>query len=169
MRFDSNFYVLRLKPNSRCSCDVFDVCVCRRRMLFVDVCMNGRNVDQIIRQRRQHRVGRLAVATMFYEKEARRRDQERRDRGQLVATQRTSEYKSTPVLRKPVRVNAAIVPFPYCTPTCFNWFFISVDENRERRASSVLECGCRSSGHHQNTTVRPSGVLDRYNIICGVT
>lgn len=64
--------------------------------------MNGRNVDQIIRQRRQHRVGRLAVAIMFYEEEARRRDQERRGRGQLVAAQRTSEYKSTSVRRIPV-------------------------------------------------------------------
>lgn len=49
----------------------------------------------------------------------------------------------------------------------FQLSFVSADENRERRTSSVPECGCRSSGHYQNTTVRPSRVLDRYNVICG--
>lgn len=126
--------------------------------------MNGRNVDQIIRQCRQHRVGRLAVATMFYEKEARRRDQERRGRGQLVAAQRASEYQATSVRRKPVSKQSH--RFPVLYPFVFQLPFVSADENRERRAGSVPECGCRPSGHHQNTTVRPSRVLDRYNVIC---
>lgn len=72
--------------------------------------MNGRNVDQIIRQRRQHRVGRLAVAAMFHQEEARRGNQERRGRGQLVAAQGTGEYRAASVRRKPVARRVCIVP-----------------------------------------------------------
>lgn len=122
--------------------------------------MNGRNVDQIIRQRRQHRVGRLAVAAMFHQEEARRGDQERRGRGQLVAAQRAGEYRAASVRRKPVARRVRIVPV-----LRFNRPLVSADENRERCTGPVPECRCRSSGHHQNTTLRPSRVLDRYNVV----
>lgn len=63
--------------------------------------MNGRIVDEILRQRRQRRVvRRLAFAAMFREKKAHGRDQERRCRRQLVASQRKSKCfapKGTPV------------------------------------------------------------------------
>lgn len=63
-------------------------------MLLIDVCMNGRNADQILRQRRQHRARRLAFATVFHEKKAHRGNQMRRHRGQLLAAQGAGEWLS---------------------------------------------------------------------------
>lgn len=56
--------------------------------------MNGRNADQIVRQRRQHRARRLAVATVFHKKKTHRRNQMLRHRGQLLAAQGTGEWLS---------------------------------------------------------------------------
>lgn len=119
-------------------------------MSFVDVCMNGRSVVQIIvRQRRRRRVRRLAIAVMLHEKTSYRGDQIRGCCGKFMASQRTGEC----VVHRLEECNEFSLIF---------FYFVYSDEDCECCSCNVPKCRCRPTRRFKSAALRPSRVLDRY-------
>lgn len=129
--------------------------------------MNGRNVVQVLRQRRQYRVRRLAVTTMFYQEKAYRGDQKCRNCRQLLEAKGKSKYRLLYFFNHDQQASERLNCLLYLNVhfSSFILIFYSPDEDRECCTCFVSQCGCRSSGYFQNSAMCSSRVLDRYAFV----